>query len=117
MSNEKNERNSFRNRVVDIDDPNVPPYVTVGITSLMAYINVTTEMSVYRAVNRGELPPAMVPGQWTVGQIREWRILLGRLANVKAIQARAKEVGLKYTELSEFDLGIRKQRDPLDSPI
>ena len=117
MSNEKIERNNFRSRVVDIDDPNVPPYVTVGITSLMAYMNVTTEMSVYRAINRGELPPAMVPGQWTVGQIREWKILLGRLANVKAIQTRARELGVKYTDLTEFDMALQKQKDPLDSPI
>ena len=113
MSNEKIDRNNFRNRVVDIDDPSVPPYVTIGITSLMAYIGVTTEMSVYRAVNRGELPPAMVPGQWTVGQVREWRILLGRLANARAIQGQAKELGLKYTDLSEFDMALEKAKDPL----
>lgn len=117
MNNEKNSKNCFRNRVVDIDDPSVPPYVTVGVTSLMAYIGVTTEMSVYRAVNRGELPTAMVPGQWTVGQIREWRILLGRLANVKAIQSRAKEVGMKYTDLTEFDMALEKTKDPLNPVI
>lgn len=115
MSTEKIDRNNVRNRVVDINDPNVPSYVTVGVTSLMAYLGVTTEMSVYRAVNRGELPPAMIPGQWTVGQIREWRILMGRLANVKAIQPRAKELGVKYTDLTEFDVALQKNRDPLGS--
>lgn len=113
MKIEKN----FRNRVVDINDPNVPGYTVVGITALMAYTGTTTEASVYRAINRGDLPPAHVPGQWTVQQVREWKVLLGRLANFKVIQQRAKELGLKYTDLTEFDIALNKTKDSLDPII
>ena len=98
MKNEK----IFKNKVVDIEDPSVPGYVTIGVRGLMGYLGASTELTVYRAIERGELPPGYLPGQWTVAQIREWKILMSRVANAKALQNRLKGSNLSYEGLSEF---------------
>lgn len=96
----------FKNKVVNIEDPSVPGYVTIGIKGLMEYIGATTELTVYRAIERGELPPGYLPGQWTVAQVREWKLLMGKVANAKALQVRLKDTNLSYEGLSEFDAAL-----------
>lgn len=69
-----------------LDDPSVPEYVRVNMDAMMSMLGVSSRSSVFRAIDRKEIPPGFgKKKEWTIGQLREWRVMRGRMANVEAM--------------------------------
>lgn len=107
-------------RFIDIDDPATPDYVVLDVNAMMAYLGVKTRVSVAQAVQKKVIPPSMHNGhpRWTVGQVREWRILRGRIENAKAIQKEIAFSGLSAaaaTSIFDRALAVLPKDPPADS--
>lgn len=69
-----------------LDDPGIPDYVSLDGAAIRKIFGWSTSSAITRAIGRKEIPPSIVPNrhQWTVGQLRDWRIRRGILANREA---------------------------------
>lgn len=69
-----------------LDNPAIPDYVSVDGKAIRKIFGWATSSAIARAIGRKEIPPSIVPNrhQWTVGQLRDWRIRRGILANREA---------------------------------
>lgn len=68
-----------------LDDPAIPDFVGVSQEQLMRIFGWTNRTTIAKNIGK-RIPPSHDDGrnEWTIGQLRDWRIRRGLLANRKA---------------------------------
>lgn len=75
-----------------LDDPAIPDAFAVGLEGIKSIIGKKSRSSIYRKIEAGDIPPPAQthPIEWTVGQLRDWRLRKSLEANERAWSTRAK---------------------------
>lgn len=75
-----------------LDDMSVSDVISVDLENMKAILGVKSRASIYRSIDSGDIPPPARtrPLEWTIGQLRDWRLRKSLAANERAWSLRTK---------------------------